>query len=89
MLEPQSLALHTDSLPLSHLVSPSSNFTFGYFSEENKSSNFKRYMHPYGHLSIVYNTIESNLCPLTDKWIKEDVVLICNAVLFRYIKELK
>ena len=46
-------------------------------------------MHPYGHLSIVYNTIESNLCPLTDKWIKEDVVLICNAVLFRYIKELK
>ena len=60
-IEPQSLALQADSLPLSHLVSASSNFTFGYFSEENKSSNFKRYMHRYGHLSIIYNRIESNL----------------------------
>ena len=31
------------------------NSTFGYFSEENKNSNMKRYMCPYVHCSIIYN----------------------------------
>ena len=34
----------------------SSNSTSGYFSEENKNTNSKRYVHPYIHCSIIYNS---------------------------------
>ena len=32
------------------------NSTFEYFPKENKNSNLKRYMHPYVHCSIIYNS---------------------------------
>ena len=34
----------------------SSNSTAGYMFEENKNPNSKRYMHPYVHCSIIYNS---------------------------------
>ena len=34
----------------------SSNSTSGYFSEENKNPNSKRYMHFYVHCSIIFNS---------------------------------
>ena len=30
--------------------------TYGYFSEENKNTHSKRYIHLYGHCSIIYNS---------------------------------
>ena len=35
-------------------ISPS-NSTSGYLSEETQNTNFKRYMHPYVHYSLIYN----------------------------------
>ena len=37
----------------------SSNFTSGYFSEENKKTNWKRYLHPYVYCSVAYNSQET------------------------------
>ena len=34
----------------------SSNFISGCLPEENKSINSKRYIHPYVHFSIIYNS---------------------------------
>ena len=34
----------------------SSKSTLGYLSEENENSSLKRYMHPYVHCSIIYNS---------------------------------
>ena len=44
----------------------SSNSTSGYLPEENKSTNSKRYMHPYLHCSIIYNSqdIEKTQVPI-------------------------
>ena len=33
-----------------------SDFTPGYLSKENENTNSKRYMHPYVHCSIIYNS---------------------------------
>ena len=33
----------------------SNNFTSGYFSEENKNTNSKRYIPPYVHCNIIYS----------------------------------
>ena len=33
-----------------------SNFTSGYLSEEIQGTNLKRYMHPYVHCSLIYNS---------------------------------
>ena len=32
-----------------------SNSTPGYISEKNENTNWKRYMHPNGHSSIIYS----------------------------------
>ena len=32
------------------------NFTSWYLPEENKNTKSKRYMHPYVHCSIIYNS---------------------------------
>ena len=29
---------------------------YGYFSEENENTNLEKYMHPYVHCSIIYNS---------------------------------
>ena len=33
-----------------------SDSTFGYFSKENKNTNYKRYMYSYAHRSIIQNS---------------------------------
>ena len=34
----------------------SNNSTIGYLPRENKNTNLKRYVHPYLHASIIYNS---------------------------------
>ena len=50
----------------------SSNFTSGYFSEENKMTNLKRYLHPYVYCSNAYNSQETEATkyPSRVEWIK-------------------
>ena len=40
---------------LKRLKVSSTNSTPGYLLKENKNTNWKRYMHPYVHCSIIYN----------------------------------
>ena len=56
----------------------SSNSTPGYLSKEDKNANSKRYMHPYVHHCIIYNSqdMEATQVPI-NRWMdKEDVVYI-------------
>ena len=50
-----------------------SNYSIsGYLSKEHKNTNSKRYMHPYAHCSISYNSqdMEKPKCPSMDEWVK-------------------
>ena len=43
-----------------------------YFSEENKNTNLERYIHPYVHCSIIYNSQDMEAkCLSIDEWIKK------------------
>ena len=55
----------------------SSNSTFGCFSEESKNPNLKRYMHPYVHCSIIYNSqyMEATKVSINKSMDKEDIYI--------------
>ena len=57
------------------------NSISGYLCKENKSTNLKRYMHPYVHWSIIYNSqdMETNEVSI-DGWMDKDVVYIQNGI---------
>ena len=50
-----------------------SNSTPGYLYKENENTSSKRYMHPYVHSSIIYNSqdMEQTKCPSTEELIKK------------------
>jgi len=68
----------------------SSNSTPGYSSEENKNTNMKRYMHPYVHCSIIYNSqvVEATRCSWIDEWIKK-IWRVCVCVCVKYYSAIK
>ena len=47
----------------------SSNPTPGHISKHNY--NFKRYMHPYVHVSTIAKMLKQPNCPSTDEWIRK------------------
>ena len=51
----------------------SNTFSSGYLPKENKSSNSKRYIHPYVHCSITYSSQDmgASKCPSIGEWIKK------------------
>ena len=67
----------------------SSNFTSGYFSEENKMTNLKRYFHPYVYCSSAYTSQETEATKVPIKsWVdKKDTVYSYNGILFGLKKE--
>ena len=54
------------------------NFTAGYLSEGNRTTILKRYLHPYVHCSLIYNSQDMRTTLVTiDRWMdKENVVYI-------------
>ena len=60
----------------------------GYLSEEIQNTNSKRYMHPYVHCSIIYNSrdVEATQVPIS-RWVNTKVVVhIYNGILFSHKK---
>ena len=53
-------------------IQPSSSIS-GYLSEEYENTYSKRYMYPYIHCSIIYNSqdMEKPKCSSLDEWIKK------------------
>ena len=60
-----------------------------YLSEENKNINLKRYMHPYVHCSIIYNSQDMEATEgHLNRWMdKEDVIYIYDGTLLSHKKE--
>ena len=57
---------------------------------KNKNTDWKRYMHPNVHSSIIYNfqEWEQPKCPSTDEWIKKMwYIYTHNRILLRHKKE--
>ena len=65
-----------------------SNSTSGYFSEENKNTNSKRYMHPRVHCSIISNSQDMEATYVsTDRLIdKEDVAYMYSGIFLDHKK---
>ena len=58
-----------------------SNSTTGYLFEENKNTNSKRYMHPFVHCSIMY---DSQYVEAIYQWTDKDVGYIFDQILTRH-----
>ena len=54
-----------------------------------ENHNFKRYMHPNVHCSTIYNNqdMEATLISINRGMDKEDVVHVCNGILFSHKRE--
>ena len=67
----------------------SSYSTSGYLSKEHEITNSKRYLHPYVHHSIIYNSqdLEATQVPINGWMDKEDVVYIHNGILLSHKKD--
>ena len=63
--------------PKDRTTTRSSNTTFGCFSEESKNPNLRRYMHPYVHCSIIYNSqyMEATKVSINKSMDKEDIYI--------------
>ena len=56
---------------------------------ENQNTNLKRYMHPYGHCSIIYKSqdMETAQVSITDRWMdKEKAAYVHNGLLLIHKK---
>ena len=56
-----------------------------YLSKENENTNKKRYMHPYVHCSIIYDSqdMEATLVPI-DRWMNKDAAYINNEIILSH-----
>ena len=59
----------------------------GYFFKEDKNINLNRYMHPYVHCSIVYNSYiqKQPKCPSIDEWLRK--MYVCAMEYYPAIKK--
>ena len=52
----QARVLEWGAIAFSSFIIGPSNSTPGYLCEENENTNLKRYLHPYVHYSIIFNS---------------------------------
>ena len=71
----------------SRMIVWSSNSASGYFSQENKNTNSKIYMHFYVHCSIICNSQDMGQpkCPLIGEWIYIYIYIFIYIYIYLYI----